>query len=70
MDRFTLEEQMLKMWSTDVDIEQIYKYVSDVEELDRDTIANLLLGLYNMHRLRSQEAFDTFETLIQDGVIR
>lgn len=69
MDRFKLEEALMTAWGTDKDIDAIYKYVSDTEELDRDELANLLLGLSRLHNLRGQEAFQIFETLVNDGTI-
>jgi len=69
MDRFDLEQALMAVWGTDKDIEAIYKYVSDTDELDRDELANLLLGLSRLHNLRGKEAFDIFESLISDGTI-
>ena len=69
MDRFDLEQALMAVWGTDKDIEAIYKYVSDTDELDRDELANLLLGLSRLHNLRGNEAFKIFESLIEDETI-
>ena len=69
MDRFDLEQQIMELWGTDKEIELIYEHVMDVEVLDRDTIANALLGLSTMHHLKGEKLFKTFETLIERGVI-
>lgn len=67
-NRFDFEQQIMKCWTTADDIELIYKRVSD-NDLRGDELINTLLGLSNLHTLRSQELFDMFEELIKNGTI-
>lgn len=69
MDRFDLEQQIMELWSTDKDIELLYEYVMDDEVLDRDKVANALLGLSTMHNLKGQKLFKTFEHLVENREI-
>ena len=68
MSRFELEEKIMACWSTDADLDVLYRNVCE-KELDRDELANTLLGLVNLHRMRSQELWDLFEKMIADGDI-
>lgn len=70
MDRFDLEQQIMEAWGTDKDLERIYEHVCEVETLDRDTVANLLLGLQELHHLRGQKLFQIFEALVKNGDIK
>jgi len=70
MSRFNLEEKIMACWSTDQDLEVLYRHICECKELDRDFIANTLLGISNSHQLKSQELFDLFEKMIADGDIK
>lgn len=70
MSRFDMEEKIMACWSTDKDIEVLYRHVCEADKLDRDFIANTLLGLTNIHQLKSQELWDLFEKMVADGDIK
>lgn len=63
-----LEDHLMKMWSTSDEIEMLFGYVVEAEELDQNELSNALLGLYTLHNIKSQQAFDFFEQCIRQGV--
>ena len=68
---FDLEQDIMASWQTANDIELAYKYISDdvffqgMDSKHADKIANILLGLNELHELRMNQLWNTFETLIQ-----
>lgn len=70
MDRIKLEERIMDNWSTKESIETVYEYVMESEEIDRDYLANLLLGIATMHDLKSNQLFDLFDKMVREGTIK
>ena len=68
-DRFTLEELINAVWGTKEEIEVLFRHVMECNELDRDYLANALLGIAVMHDIKSQELFDLFESMVSNGTI-
>ena len=68
MDRFNLEEQLTELLVTKSDLELLYERVLE-SDISKEDIANVLLGIIHLHNLRFDKTFDTFEYLIEKGVI-
>ena len=70
-DRFDLEDKIQNVWSTSVDLDSILFRVSDDPNgiLTEDQLANLLIGLKEMHDSRCRELMHVFETMIHDKLI-
>jgi hypothetical protein len=66
MDRFELEQQILGCWNITDELALVTEYVMESRELDRDKIANILIGMKGLYDIKFQRCFDTFETLVQD----
>lgn len=67
-DRFGLENAIMNAWNTADDIGLLADAVME-GELDTDELANALLGLQQLHHIRSKKAFDIFEAMIEGGQI-
>jgi hypothetical protein len=63
-DRFDLEQNILDCWKITDDINLLYKNVME-EELDKDKIANVLLGLQAIYSMRYEQLWETFETVVR-----
>lgn len=69
-NRFDMEQEILAAWGTCEDIQLIYeKFYDNHESMSVDDMANLLLGLKEMHQIRCEKLFNTFEEMIRDGQI-
>ena len=62
-DRFDLEQNILDCWKITDDVNLLYKNVME-EELDKDKIANVLLGLQAIYSMRFEQLWETFENLV------
>jgi len=65
IDRFDLEQNILKCWSVTEDINLLYENVME-KELTKDQIANALLGIHQLYEMKFEKLWDTFETLIHE----
>lgn len=68
-DRFDLEQQILDCWHVTDDLDIVLQYIMESENLNRDTISNIVLGMKELYNLKFQRCVDTFETLLQDKKI-
>ena len=64
-DRFDLEQNILDCWKITDDVNLLYKNVME-EELDKDKIANVLLGLQAIYSMRFEQLWSTFENLVSN----
>ena len=62
-DRFDLEQNILDCWKITDDVNLLYKNVME-EELDKDKISNVLLGLQAIYSMRFEQLWETFENLV------
>lgn len=70
MDRFDLEQQIMKCWNVTDDINTLYEGVMDSSpEMTTDEIANALLGMHQIYELKFNKLFATFEQLIKERKI-
>lgn len=68
MDRFDLEQNIMKCWNITDDINLVYKNVME-SDMSTDDIANALLGLKTLYDMRFEELFNNFETMIHERKI-
>jgi hypothetical protein len=68
MDRFDLEQNIMKCWNVTDDIDLVYKNVME-SDMSNDDIANALLGLKTLYDMRFEELFNNFETMIHERKI-
>jgi hypothetical protein len=67
MNRFDLEQLILRAWSTSEDLDLVSWKMMDCEEKpSEDEIANMLLALKTIHELRMNKLWQCFEKLIQN----
>lgn len=67
-NRFDLEQDIMTAWGTCEDIQLIYeRFYDGHESMSVDDMANLLLGLKQMHQLRCEKLFETFEEIVKNG---
>ena len=64
IDRFDLEEAIMKAWQTSDDLKLIYK---EVDGMDADKIINVLIGLHQLNEMRFNKLWDTYEQVLQNG---
>ena len=64
-DRFDLEQNILDCWKITDDVNLLYKNVME-EELDKDKITNVLLGLQAIYSMRFEQLWSTFENLVSN----
>ena len=67
-DRFDLEQNILDCWKITDDIDLLFRNVME-EELDKDKIANALLGLQTIYSMRFEQLWQTFENLVRNKEI-
>ena len=68
MDRFDLEQNIMKCWQITEDITLLHKGVLE-KDMSTDDISNYLLGLETIYEHKFQELFDNFTYLIKKGKI-
>ena len=63
--RFALEEQILDCWGICEDLDALFEGILD-QDIDKDKIANIVLGLKDLYQIKFEKTFNTFETLIKE----
>lgn len=61
--RFDLEQQILDCWGITDDLDMLFTAIMD-QDLERDKVANILLGLKELYHLKFERTFNTFEELV------
>lgn len=64
VDRFDLEQTIMTCWSTADDLEILIESVVE-GGLDEDAVANVLIGLQQLHHLRMTRLWNIFERLVE-----
>lgn len=64
-NRFDLEQSILKAWNVVDDLELLYERVMEGEEINRDELANILLGMVGVSNMRFEKCFSIFEALVR-----
>ena len=65
VDRFDLEDAIMKAWRTSDDIKAFY---TSAENMNEDQIINALIGLEIFAEMRFNELWNTFEQCVSNGV--
>ncbi len=63
---YDLETAITNCFTTSDDLDLLLEHVMETEELDRDKLANALLGLKELNDLRCQKATDVHSALLAD----
>jgi hypothetical protein len=66
-DRFNLEEEIQNVWQTKDDLNAIAERHYDDPDgpMTEDEIANVLIGLSELHETRCKKLWRVFETMVQ-----
>ena len=65
--RFDLEQEIMQVWGLKEDLQLIFAGVCDQGlAYNEDKLANALLGLIELHDMRCNQLFNTFEELIKN----
>ena len=65
VDRFDLEDAIMKAWRTSDDIRAFY---TSAEHMNEDQVINALMGLEIFAEMRFNELWNTFEQCISNGI--
>ena len=66
-DRFNLEAEIMSVWNTKDDLESITsRMMDDPDPMSEDDIANVLIGLIELHDIRCKKLFNVFETMVKE----
>ena len=66
-DRFNLEAEIMSVWNTKDDLESITsRMMDDPDPMSEDDIANVLIGLTELHDIRCKKLFNVFETMVRE----
>lgn len=68
-DRFVLEQDILNCWHVTDDLDILATYAMESDKIDRDQLANMLLGMKDLYHLKFEKCFNTFESLINEKKI-
>jgi hypothetical protein len=68
VDRFDLEQDIMKCWNVTEDIDLLYRNLMD-KDMSTDDIANALLGMKTLYEMKFEEMFSNFETLVRERKI-
>ena len=67
-DRFNLEEEIMYVWQTKKDLDAVIERIIDDPDgpMTEDELANVLIGLGELHETRCKKLWRVFETMIQE----
>ena len=66
-DRFDLESAIQTVWNTKDDLELITQQMVDgPETMTEDELANVMIGLSELHDIRCKKLFSVFETMLRE----
>ena len=66
-DRFNLEAEIMSVWNTKDDLESITsRMMDDPDPMSEDDIANVLIGLTELHDIRCKKLFNVFEAMVRE----
>ena len=65
---YDLEAEIMSVWNTKDDLESITSRMMDDPDgpLTEDEIANVLIGLTELHDIRCKKLFDVFESMLRE----
>ena len=67
-DRFNLEAEIMSVWNTKDDLQSITSHMMDDPDgpMSEDDIANVLIGLTELHDIRCKKLFNVFEAMVRE----
>jgi len=66
-DRFNLEAEIMSVWNTKDDLQSITsRMMDDPDPMSEDDIANVLIGLIELHDIRCKKLFNVFEVMVKE----
>ena len=66
-----LEQHIMECWGMVDDVNLLYKEVMDNDlHKDQDKLANALLGLCTIYEMKFKQAFNTYEEILKQRMIR
>ncbi len=68
-NRFDLEQEILNCWRVVDDLKILYENVLENSNLDKDEVANILIGLSQLYEMRFEKTFHIFEECITNKQI-
>ena len=70
-DRFNLEAEIMHVWNTKDDLESITsRMMDDPDPMSEDDIANVLIGLSELHDIRCKKLFNVFESMVKNNCFK
>jgi hypothetical protein len=69
VDRFDLEQDIMKCWNVTDDIDLLNFNVLE-KDMTKDEISNFLLGLKTIYQCKFENLFDNFSELVKNGKIK
>ena len=70
-DRFNLEAEIMSVWNTKDDLESITsRMMDDPDPMTEDDITNVLIGLIELHDIRSKKLFNVFESMVKSNCFK
>ena len=70
-DRFNLEAEILSVWNTKDDLNAITgRMMDDPDPMTEDDIANVLIGLSELHDIRCKKLFNVFESMVKNNCFK
>ena len=70
-DRFNLESEIMHVWNTKDDLESITsRMMDDPDPMSEDDIANVLIGLSELHDIRCKKLFNVFESMVKNNCFK
>jgi hypothetical protein len=71
LDRIRLKELISRLGNFEDDIDTVISRLLDhPEKVDEDEMANALIGIKTLHKLRCEEILRVFEHLIEKGDLK
>ena len=65
-DRFDLEAEIMSVWQTKNDLDSLTsRMMDDPDPMSEDDIANVLIGLSELHDIRCKKLFNVFEEMVR-----
>ena len=67
-DRFNLEHEIMHAWQTKEDLDAVIDRIIDDPKgpMTEDEIANVLIGLSELHETRCKKLWKVFETMVHE----
>lgn len=67
IDRFDLEQEIMKCWNVTDDLDVFLHAYLDGPEMSEDDVANVILGLSSLYKIKFEKLWNTFEQLLKNG---